>query len=125
MIDEQKVYRKGGTAYLSCKLSREEVHTSGKSLAEAIQRKAMCEARLDEVKAQVKGEITQAEGDIAKFQALVSTEREYRMVSVDICFDFARGVKETIRTDTGEIVKTEALTDEDRQRELPMPPAEK
>ncbi len=115
-------WRKGGTAYLICKLTADEVKRAAKSLAESLQRKREMESRLESVKQQIKGEITSAEGDAQKFEQLVATESEGRMVPVDLRFDFRRSVKETIRTDTGEIVKSEPITDEERQRELPLPP---
>lgn len=114
----EKVWKKGGTAYLLCRLTPEEVKTAAKNLAESLKRRRELEVRLDSVKQQIKGEMTTAEGDAQKFEQLVATESEHRMLPVDICFDFRRGVKDTVRTDTGEIVKTEAITDEDRQRQL-------
>lgn len=121
--DGTVTWRKGGTAYLICKLTQDEVKRAGKNLAEALQRKRELESRLESVKQQIKGEITSAEGDAQKFEQLVATESEGRMVPVDLRFDFKRSVKETIRTDTGEVVKSEPITDEERQRELPLPPA--
>lgn len=120
--ENTKVSRKGGKAYLACKLTEPEIKAAGKSLAEALSRRAECEGRLESVKQQIKAEITQAEGDAAKFQQLVATEVEHRMIDVDWVFDFKAGIKETVRTDTGEVVRRDPITDEERQRELPIEP---
>lgn len=105
-----------GNAYLPCVLTQKEIYDAGKSLSDALKRRAECENRLDAVKQQIKGETTQAEGDIAKFSALVSSEKEHRMVDVEVRFDFKADTKTTVRMDTGEIIKSERITDEERQR---------
>lgn len=105
-----------GKAYLPCILTQKEIYDAGKSLTDALKRRAECENRLDSVKQQIKGEATAADGDIAKYGALVSSEKEHRMVDVEVRFDFPLGKKETVRMDTGELIKTERITDEERQK---------
>lgn len=115
---EQEVERRieKGKAYLPCILTQKEIYDAGKSLTDALKRRAECENRLDSVKQQIKGEMTSAEGDIAKYQQLVSSEKEHRMVDVEVRFDFKAGTKETVRMDTGELIKTERISEEERQK---------
>lgn len=110
-----------GKAHLPCKLTQKEIYEAGKSLADALKRKSECEVRLESFKQQVKAEITTAEGEASKFQGLVASEIEYRMVEVEARFDFKAGRKTIIRMDTGEIIRTENITEDERQRMLPLP----
>lgn len=109
---------KKGKVYLPCKLTQKEIYESGKSLADALKRVDECEVRLEGMKQQIKAEITQAQGEAAKFRSLVATEVEHRMVDVEVRLDWRRGKKETVRMDTGELLRTDDITDEERQREL-------
>jgi hypothetical protein len=105
-----------GKLYLQCTLTSKEIYEAGKNLSDALKRVRELESRLDSVKQQIKGEMTTAEGDVAKYSSLVSSEREHRLVDVEIRFDFKANRKETVRMDTGEIVKTDTISDEERQK---------
>lgn len=50
--------------------------------------------------------------------SMISTEREWRLVPVEITFDFTEGYKTFVRKDTGEVVKREAITEAERQQDL-------
>lgn len=109
---------KKGKAHLEYKLTPQEVHAAGKDLADALKRRAQAEAKLETFKQQVKAEMAEADGQILRNQALVANESEYRMIDVEIRYDFKAGEKEIVRMDTGELVKKERITDEERQLEL-------
>lgn len=105
-----------GKLYLQCSLTAKEIYEAGKSLSDALKRVRELENRLDSVKQQIKGEMTTAEGDVAKYSGLVSSEKEHRMVDVEVRFDFKANKKEVVRIDTGELIKTDTITDEERQK---------
>lgn len=104
--------------WLPCKLTQPELLAAGKKLADAMRRVAEAEARLETFKKQVQAEITAAEGEGNIARELVASEREYRNVDVEIRFDFSEGRKTIVRTDSGEVVREAAITDEERQLEL-------
>jgi hypothetical protein len=117
-----------GNLYLECKLTEAELKESGKKLADAIQKKTEVEARVESFKTQAKGEIAEIDATIGKMSALVNNEKEFRNVECEITWDFKKGLKSFIRKDTGEIAKTEKISEEERQRELdeqPVPAAKK
>ena len=117
---EESIKTQKGKIYLPCKLTQKEIYEAGKSLADALKKKTEHEVRLETFKQQVKAEITSAEGEAQKFQGLVSSEIEYRMVDVETRFDFKTGRASVVRMDTGELLKTREITDEERQRLLPL-----
>lgn len=109
---------KKGKLHLACRLKPQEIYEAGKSLAEALKTRAEAEVRLEAFKQQVKADITQAEGQAAKYQSLVASEIEFRMVDVEVRYNFPAGEKEVVRMDTGEIVRIERITDEERRLEI-------
>jgi len=110
------------TMYLECRLTEAELKTASKSLAEAIQRHATVEARVEAFKAQAKSELAEIDAVIGKNSILVNNEKEFRTVHCEVTYDFKAGKKTFVRLDTAEIVKVEEITDEERQRELPITP---
>lgn len=65
-----------------------------------------------------KGKLTKIEGEQARLAAIVRDRQEPRPVVVKQHMDFAAGAVLAIRTDTGEVVRTRAMTDAERQMEL-------
>lgn len=114
-----------GNLYLECKLTEAELKESGKKLADGIQKKTEVESRVESFKTQAKAEVAEIDATIGKMSALVNNEKEFRMVECEISWDFKKGVKTFIRKDTGEVAKTERITEEERQRELDDQPVAK
>lgn len=110
----------GGTLYLEARLTEAEIRESGKRLAEGIERRAIAEGRMDTFKTQIKAELAEIEAVILKQTSMVATEREFRLVPVEIEYDFEAGKKTFVRKDTGEIVKTEPISEEERQLAFPV-----
>lgn len=104
---------------LECKLTEAEIHAAGKELADAINQRAQAENQLETFKQQVKAEIAQHDARIAKNTVLVSSEKEFRNVECEQVFDFNNGLKTTTRLDTGEVIRTEPLTNAERQQMMP------
>lgn len=78
---------KKGKDHLECKLTPQEVHESGKALAEALRQRSEIEKRAESFKQQLKADVSTVDGQIQKFQSLVATETEFRMVDVEIVLD--------------------------------------
>jgi len=107
-----------GTEHLVCKLTKEEVSEAGKALAEAIQRKVGIEQRLESFRSQAKADIAESEAVITKQTQLVASEKEFRLVNIEVTFDYKAGKKWAVRTDTGEIIWTRLISNEERQQTL-------
>jgi hypothetical protein len=105
---------------LECRLTEDEVREAGKQLAEALNQKEAAESKRAAFLTQIKSYVAVLESMVLKNQSLVLQEKEVRNVECEVRYFFSRngGEKEWCRLDTGEIVKVEPVTDEERQRSL-------
>jgi hypothetical protein len=101
-------------------LTPAEVHETGKVLVEAMRRLDEVEDRRKIFNQQTKAEIGQIVATIETARNKVSSETEFRDVDCEVRFFFSRngGEKDFVRLDTGEVVRTEKVSNEDRQGEL-------
>ena len=106
------------TRDLRCELTPDEVRERGEELAqlhaelrdlEAEKKKAMAafKLRLDDIKRQA-----------AEKAHDVRTHTEERPVECELWADYLREVRSLVRTDTGEEIRVDGLTDDDRQRSM-------
>ena len=110
-----EVTRDKGVIYLECRLTPEEIRMASKALAEAIQRKEATEARIEAFRTQAKAEIAELDASIQKNSSLVNNEKEFRNVTCEIQFDWRAGTKTFVRVDTGEVVRTCSISEDERQ----------
>lgn len=115
---EASVLRKEKREWLPCKLSEKELKQHSKDLANAYDRSQELNSQLDTFKAQIKSHLTEVEGNIGRLSSLVSSEIEYRAVDCELIYDFKAGKKTLIRKDTGEVIRTDELTSDERQMEM-------
>lgn len=121
--DEQKrlsVLRKERTEYLPCKLTESELKDYSKQLANSYDRRMEVEAGLATFKSQAQSQVKSIEGDIGRLSNLVSAEVEYRSVDCEMVYDFIHDEKILTRRDTGEVLRTDKLTNDEKQMELPI-----
>jgi hypothetical protein len=105
---------------LSCRLTDPELLKKGAELAATVQDLADEEKRQNDVKAQLKAKVTELEARRSGLAITVSRKEEHRDVEVDIYHDYVRGIVEDIRRDTGEIVHTRPMSEDEKQLGLPM-----
>lgn len=103
---------------LECRLTEEELKASAKTLAEALRQRGQHESSLETFKSQIKAQITQLDGVISEQTGRLNSEKEFRQVECETTFDYKTGFKITVRKDTGEQVREEKITDEERQLHL-------
>lgn len=115
---EQSVLRKEKREWLPCKLSQAELMQFSKDLANSYERRNEIESNLETFKSQIKAQLAEVDGNIQKFSGLVSCEVEYRMIDCEILYDFKSGKRTLTRKDTGEVIRTDDITGEERQMEL-------
>jgi hypothetical protein len=102
---------------LECKLTEAEVRDSSKRLAEALNQRDAAKAKKSAFLTQISADTKALEASVSKFQSMVSSEKEYRTVECEARYFFGRngGEKEIHRKDTGELVKIEAVSEQERQ----------
>lgn len=118
MAKKVNVKRTENSQWLEVKLTEEEIKKEAKELADAINKQREAEDRLDSIKAQIKGEVTELEGKIKKCATLVNQGKEHRPVPVETIFDYEKDSRTDTRLDTGEVISSRALTKDEKQMEL-------
>lgn len=105
---------------LSCRLTNEELIARGQSLAEAIENISTEEAQQESLKREMKARLAGLEAQRSHLASVVSRRAEMREVSVEVALFEDAGVVHTIRMDTGEVVHSRPMTDDERQRSLAL-----
>jgi ERCC4-type nuclease len=108
------------TEYLRCDLTEDEVTSKSGELALLHGEAERMQAEFDDLKkvrsARIKTVVTRQ----AVLAKQVREKAEYRNVEVEDTPNFTEKVMETVRSDTGEIVRTRKLSEEELQRPLPI-----
>ncbi len=109
------------TEYLKCVLSDAEMTDLSQELAREIQALDRFQDQRKEVVACLEAQIETASAACRRLSALVTNGYEYRNVECEVYLnDPEPGQKTLYRTDTGEAVKTEKMTDAEKQQDLPF-----
>lgn len=104
---------------LACELSEYEIQLRAQELGTAvIERDDIDDQRRTAMKIW-KDRLEAVEHRIRRLSKVVREKQEYRMVACAVRFHTPEiGVKQLVRTDTGEIVREEPMTDQERQNNL-------
>jgi len=106
------------TKELPVQLTQEELMEKAKELAKLQQDKASAEEQAKSAAATFKDRIASAQSSISMLSRDICNGYEYREVKCQYEFDWSAGKKRLVRTDTGETIKTEPITQNDRQGDL-------
>ena len=104
--------------YVSCKLTDAELKNYSELMADAVRKHSRADANLKSVTKAIKSELQTLEGQIDLYAEKINSKAEYRDVECRIEWDFKSGEKRYVRADTGEVVKTEMITEIEKQEEL-------
>ena len=115
---EKKIEEKEVTEYLPCILSDNELIVRSKELAKANEDLSTVEDRKKDMMADFTAQQKKIEANINVLSRTVSQGKEYRNVKCKLVLDYTIGKKELIRLDTFEIIRTEQLSQSDRQSEI-------
>lgn len=102
------------TELLPVVLTDIELLDLGQKLAEKHREARAEEDDQKESKSAMKERLEGIENEISRLAGLIRERREYRNVEVHEMKDFTRGMVDTLRNDTGELVRTRPMTSEDR-----------
>lgn len=106
------------TKTLPVKLTQDEMVNMSKDLARENQDLGQVEDKKKDVVADFAAQTKKHEANISRLSRMVSTETEYRDVDCVWDFDYKKGNKVLIRTDTKEKIDEREITQDDRQRKL-------
>ena len=101
--------------HLECKLTQSEYLDRCKKMADAMNMLDREEDKLATSTSLIKASIKQYEGEVRKLRAVVQSASEMRDVDCKIEYCWDRKEKETIRLDTGEIVRVDTIDEHDLQ----------
>ena len=107
------------TMVLACLLTANELREAGHDLATVVQDIAGEVDRQVDIKAQMKARLAELEAKKSQLAIKVSRREEHRDVEVTIATCYDDGVEIRTRTDSGEVISTRALRDDERQPRLP------
>jgi phage host-nuclease inhibitor protein Gam len=112
--DVRKITRK-----LRCVMTGEELLEAGRQLAEATNLLTELDSEKAEIVAEFKAKISAAEAQIAVLSNKLRSGYEFRDVACKVAYGVPEpGFKQTTRLDTGEIIESLPLTEEEKQREM-------
>ena len=103
---------------LPVKLTDEEKMQCADALANALQSITDAKNKKKRIVKDLDSEIAQAEQEATDLRDAVATGREYREVIVHRVYDYEKAIVTEHRTDTGEVLRSRAMTDEERQQKL-------
>ncbi len=98
------------TKMLSCRLTDTELLERGQKVAELLRQIAEIEDEKKAANSDFKARLEEREGEARSLGYEIRTKAELREVSVSRTIDDVRGVEETYRDDTGEVIATRALS---------------
>lgn len=109
------------TEYLRYSFTNKEINEAAKDLARATQQRTSLEQRKKEVDSALKADIEAQNSIVARLSSYITQGYEYRDIDCCVELDVPEPGKKTVfRSDTGEEVKVQAMTDMDRQMRLEL-----
>jgi hypothetical protein len=108
------------TLVLECILTDKEKLAYSKDLGDSLSQMKRGEEKLKSFQTQAKAELAGLDAKINSLADKVNTGREHRDVECEVVLDFKNKEKVWTRTDTGEIAKSDIITEKELQEELAL-----
>lgn len=106
---------------LEVKLTAKELQEKGQAMATAVIQYDKYEAEKKEIAADLGQKMKDLHGKLSALAEVVDSKSEVRSVECNVLLDTPElGTKQYRRMDTGEVVKEEPMTMEERQGKLPL-----
>jgi hypothetical protein len=119
-----KMSRKIVKEYLKYHFNREELAEIADEMAKSAGEMDSAESKKKSVTAQIKAEFEAASAEHQKNARLYRDKFDYRNIDCEMLLNYITGRVTVFRLDTGELVKSRAMTAEERQQELELQPRE-
>lgn len=117
-VSETRVRKRVESRRLLCTLTPAELQATGAKLAEACEDITNETAAQTDIKAQLKSKLAGLEARRNELASIVRRKADYKDVAVNVFHDYTRAIVDEIRTDTGEVLVSRAMTDAERQAKL-------
>lgn len=108
------------TESLKCILTEKEKVDHAASLSDLISKEIELEGRKKSIAKTIGAEIDALKLNYREISTAIQQGYEFRDVECYMEHDYGKGVKHKVRSDTGEVVLTQDLTDFDRQMKIKM-----
>jgi hypothetical protein len=118
--EKEKVRVVKKTEYLKYAFTEQEKKEIGENLANAVSERNEFEAELTSVKKDFQSKIALCEKTIAECAEKIRSGYEMRNIDCEERFDYETGIVDTFRMDTCAFVRERKMTQEERQKELPL-----
>lgn len=105
---------------LSCHLTREEVEQRADESARLVERRDHFEAELKSAQKSGKAQLSEMDAELRRVSTEVRDKATVRLVDCDRVQDWDAGTVTEVRRDTGEVISSRKMTDEEKQRELDL-----
>lgn len=105
---------------LPCRLTGDELLTRADELSVVVQETTAEEGRQTDVKAQMKARLTELDARKTRLAITIGRKEEYRDVEVELVADIQAQTTSIYRTDTGEVVETRPMSEQEKQAALPL-----
>ena len=102
-----------------CDLTDEDIVERSEEQNQLLYEVAQLEAKRRDIGQQIKPKNERVD----ELMYIIRNRKEKRDVECIWSYDWARGVKSGVRTDTGEVIETDTIKDHEKQPELPIPSA--
>jgi len=96
----------------------DELNTLQKALALAVQDLRHKEEDKKAIMSELTSDINKLHAETGSLSDRINSGYEYRSMKCVVKFDFPTGTKDIVHPETGEVISTEKITDEDRQQYL-------
>jgi hypothetical protein len=108
------------TLQCECVLTDAEKLAYAKIMSDAVGAKQTKENELKTFSTQAKAEIQNCDSQIALYSNKIQTGKEYRPIVCSITYDWDKKVKQWFRTDTGEFLKDDIISEHELQEEAEL-----
>lgn len=107
---------------LPCELTEVEILDYSRTLARLTQDLEQMETRKKSAMAQFNDDIARIKSELSSIARKIGNGEEMRQVECQWAYTWALGIKRLLRQDTKEVIRQELVTQEDRQKRLPLEP---
>lgn len=108
------------TKLLPCKLVDAELLKYGNDLGETIQDILTEEGRQESLKKEMKATLSALEARRSSLASKITRKEEHRDIDVERVLNFGKDIYQEVRLDTGEIIFTRPVTDDERQEVMTL-----
>jgi ferritin-like protein len=105
---------------LAVGLTREEVEAKSQLMATRVAEIDVKKAEFSELAKNNRSRLAEMETDIRRLSNAVRDKAEIRGVSCERIFNYTTGRVRDVRVDTGDVLSERDMTDDERQRDLPI-----